>query len=279
MKYSLHKNWIESFELMVRKPVLLLPFIIIACFEGIALELAYFCVRPPLSLITNPIIRKFFGEQFLHYPANMILLPRIFYYLQIVIYIFLGVLLTAVTINIFKNIRSGLPVKANAIVKNTLSRYVSFLAYGVMMMIFMAILQKGEAFVFSKFMVIASKFITLIPQLFYTILFFISNIVLQTLFILTIPLIVLEKKSFLKAVAGSIVLGLRNFFKIFSLIIVPFLAYLPVMVLRSDPIRLVDKLFPETTAIVTVIGIIVSVFADCFIILCASRFLTDMEKR
>lgn len=282
MKRPIRKYWIESFELMARKPVLVLPFIIIGFFEGIALEIAYFCARPPISLVANPMIRKFFGEEFSHYPANLILLPKLFYYLQTVIYVFLSVFLTAIAVNIFNNIRSGLPVKANALVKNALGRYMSFVMYGAMMIVLLTLMQKAETFVFAKFARLAMKHIVFLPQIFYGILFmlslFISNIMLQTFFVLTVPVIVLGKKPFFKAVLASVTLGARNFFRVFTLISLPFLAYLPIVVLKNDPARLADKLFPEAIALVTAVGIIVSIFADCFIILCASRFMIDTEK-
>lgn len=281
MKIDIRKIWFGSYELMTKHPVIILPFVFIAFLEGIALEISLFCTRTPISFAVNPIIKKFFGEEFLHYPANLILLPRIFYFLQIAIYISAGVFLTAITVNILKNIREKLPIKTNALIKNALGRYFSFFMYGIMMMALIMFIQKGETFIFGKFVRLAIKYIPSLSQAFYGGLFliclFLSNIILQTFFVLTVPIIVLEKKPFLKALFASIRFGVRNFFRVFMLIFLPFLAYLPVIVLKNDPARLIDKLFPEVTALVVAAGIAVSLFADCFIIICASQFLTEIE--
>ena len=72
---------------MVKRPIVILPFFIIAFLEGLALELIYFSSRKPLLFIAGPIIRKFSGEPSLHYPINLVKLPRFVYYGQIFIYI------------------------------------------------------------------------------------------------------------------------------------------------------------------------------------------------
>lgn len=283
MKYFIRKNWVETFEMMVKKPIVIFPFVLIAFFEAIALELSYFCTRPPISLVANPVIIKFFGDDFIHYPMSMTLIPKIFYYLQIAIYIFLGVFLTSIAINIFKNIRSTLPLKTNALVKNALGRYMSFFMYGVVTMLLVTLMQRSETFVFSKFVNLATRHITFLPQAVYNVLFliclFISNIILQTFFVLTLPIIVLEKKPFLKAIFASVVVGAKNFLNLFALISLPFLAYMPIIALKDNPARLADKLFPEATALAVAAGIVVAIFADCFVVMCASRFLMDLEKR
>ncbi|MDP3789263.1 MAG: hypothetical protein Q8R48_02550, partial [Candidatus Omnitrophota bacterium] len=70
MKYNIRKNWISTFEALSNNPVIFTPFIFIAFLECLVLEISYFSARFPLSSIFAPIIRKFFGEQFLHYPGN-----------------------------------------------------------------------------------------------------------------------------------------------------------------------------------------------------------------
>ena len=231
MSYNIRKNWVESFGLMVSKPVVILPFIIIAFLEGLALELIYFSSRKPLTNIAAPIIRKFFGEAFVHYPGNLIILPKLFYYAQVVIYVFCGVLLTAITVNIVKNIKTNLPLKRNVLIKNAFTRYLSFFVFGVIMIALMFLLKKVDVFIFTKGMGLVSKHL---PQILIklapfglVIFLFLSNIILQVFFVLVIPIIVIKKSLILKAFWESIVLGFRNFLSIFTLIFLPFLIYFP----------------------------------------------------
>jgi uncharacterized membrane protein len=54
--------------------------------------------------------------------------------------------------------------------------------------------------------------------------------------------------------------------------------YLPFVVLKSFPAQLADKLFPEVNALVIVGGIVVSIFADCFLVLSAAQRVYDRSK-
>ena len=126
MRYSIKHNWLNSLDLLTKRREILLPFILFAFFEGLALELVYFSSRKPISFALNPIIRKFFGEGYLHYPGNLIILPRLFYIAQVALYLAVGVFLIAVAINVIVNVKSKLPVKLNALIKNASKNYLSF---------------------------------------------------------------------------------------------------------------------------------------------------------
>lgn len=281
MSYNIRKNWIESFGLIKRRPVIILPFLIIAFLEGLAVELIYFSPRKPLAHIANPIIRKFFGEAFVHYPANLVNLPKLFYIAQIVIYLFIGVLLTAVCVNMVKNIRMNLPLKRSVLIKNALKHYLSFIAFGSLVVMLMFLLNKVDVFIFTKALKLTAKHL---PQILLklspfilTFFVFLSNIILQTFLILVIPIIVFKKKMLFKALLESVVLGLRNFFSLFALIFLPFLIYLPITLLKTGAPKLIDKTFPEISLYIAVAGIIFIAFIECFIIVCASQFLLDKE--
>ncbi len=282
MKYNISNNWIETFELIKKRPVILFPFAIVAFLEGLAFELIYFFPRKPISFIANPIIKKFFGETFVHYPGNLILLPRLFYYLQIVIYIVIGVFLTAITINIFKNIRSKLPLKTNALIKNALKSYPSFLTYGIVIVVLTILSRRTDMIILSKLFKFASDYApNRAAQLFPFIspmFLFLTNALLHVFFILALPLFVIEKKSLFKALAGSIYMGACNFFSIFILIFIPLLLYLPISLLKSFQPVLINKTFPEITLYITIVGIIVAMLIDCFITICAAQFLLDKTK-
>jgi hypothetical protein len=279
MKYNIRKNWTASLGLMAGRPQVILPFIIIAFLEGLALELIYFFPRKPLLNVAAPVIRKFFGEVFLHYPGNLAILPELFYYAQIVVYISIGALLSAVCANIFKNIQSGLPVKTNALLKNAFRRYLSFFIFGVIVITLMFLVKKLDVFIFSKVMNLTAKALPQVlikwsPVVFALFLFF-SNVILQAFLVLTIPLMVLKKRPLLKALGGSIALGFRNFISIFTLILLPFLIYLPVALLKSAVPKLVDKAFPEISLLILASGIVLALFTECFIVVCASQFVLN----
>lgn len=282
MKYNIKKNWIETYGFIVKNPIVLMPFIIIAFLEGLALELIYFSAHKPLILIAGPIIRKFYGEAFLHYPGNILILPKIFYYKQIGIYIIFGTLMTAVSINIFKNIRSGLPVRTKALIRNVIGSYASLLVYGVIFVVILFALNRANTLFLSQAARIVNRYALHIPvvvhEITFTMVIFLTNVIIQSLIILTIPIIVIGKKDFLKAFAGSIKIGIKNFPTIFGIIFLPFLVYLPIMLLKSLSGVLANKTFPEISLCLTAFSIIIAIFLDSFIVLCATRFLMDVNK-
>ena len=277
MKYSIKQNWIDSLSLITKNPILLLPFIIIAFLEGLGLELAYFAPAKPIALVAAPIIRKFFGEAFLHYPGGVILLPQLLYYVQIFIYAFFGVFLSAITINLTKNIKEGLPLKPKALLKNALARYPAFLVYGIIIAILVFLLRKVNAAMVYKVAGLASyhypNAIRKVAPFGAVISLFLANLILSTFTISALPIIVIKKVSLIKAFAGSVYLGLRKFFRIFILIFVPYTLFLPVVLLKSFPGALTVKAFPETIPILSAFGIFISIFVECFVIVSISQFL------
>lgn len=282
MAYNVRKNWAESFNLILSKPSVLLPFCIVAFVEGLALELIYFSCRRPLAAIAAPIVRKFFGENFLHYPANLALLPKLFYYAQIVIYVLSGVLLSAIAVGMVKNIRQGLPLKARALLKNALQHYASFFLFGALVSVLVFLVRKLDLFTVGKLVNLAGghlpgTLLNLVPYLL-TLSVFLTSIILQTFLILAVPVIVVKRRLLFRALGESIMLGLRHFRSIFALIFLPFLVYLPVLLLKTAAPLLMDKAFPEINLYITALGIIVTVFAEGFIFVCVTQFLLDKSE-
>ncbi|MFA6320574.1 MAG: hypothetical protein WCY36_01815 [Candidatus Omnitrophota bacterium] len=282
MKYNIKTNWVKTFELILQNRIVLAPFIIIGLIECLVLELAYFSARAPLSGLFGPIIKKFFGEAYLHYPASISILPKLFYYGQTFVYVFISVFLAAVAVQIFVNIRAGLPVIVKAIVKNTAKRYLTFVGYGLIYVTLMAVLEKAESVVFFKGMRFISRHMFKISPGLYSAgtvsLLFVTFVFIQTLFISTIPLIILDKKSLLKAIAGSVVKSVMNFIKVFCLILVPLSFYLPSLIMSSFLSPIMDKTFPEVGFYITLLTIVTAVFVDCFILMVMTQFLLDTKK-
>ncbi len=282
MKYQVRKNWWNSLGLIISKPIVLLPFVVFAFVEGLALELIYFSSRKPISTLTAPIVRKFFGEKLLHYPNDLIILPEFLYYAQLVIYVFISVFLIAIGINVFKNLKTNLPLKVNALVRNAAKRYGSFVVYGIFVITAVLLLRKLDTVILIKIFKLASKefpnAVTNAGPFIAPIFLFITNLILQVFLVLTLPIMVMQKKSFSKALGKSIIVGARNFLSLFTLILIPYLIYFPVALLRSFSGKLAALTFPEINVVIAGIAIIVSMFADCFIIVCASQFLLDTEE-
>lgn len=282
MKYSIRKNWLETLNLMKTKPIVIMPFVFIAFFECLILELVYFSTRFPISHIANPVIRKFFGENFVHYPGNLIILPQLFYYGQVTLYVLIGVFLTAVTVNIFKNLIANLPIKVKALIKNAFANYFSFFVYAIIVTILFYLIRTVELYVLAKVFRKLAKVlpfnIAAISVISTILILFISNLILQVLIISTIPLMVLNKIRLFRALIKSVVLGVKNFSTIFIMILLPFLIYFPIVFVKSFSAEIAAKTFPGMNVVVSLIGILMSMFLDCFVILCVSCFLLNRAQ-
>ncbi|MBP7055561.1 MAG: hypothetical protein KBB52_01745 [Candidatus Omnitrophica bacterium] len=286
MKYNITKNWTQTIDALASRPAILLPFFFIAFFEALSLEIIYFSSRKPILLVAGPIVRKFFGESFLHYPGNLIILPKLFYYAQTVIYIFIGVFLISCSVQIFKNTKMNLPVIPNALIKNSVKRYFAFFSYAVLIIVLITAAQSAQSIVFSKISNLSQKYLPMIPagtlsitiSLLSIISLFITTVLIYTFLFMVIPIMVIQGKSLVKALGQSIVNGFRHFTSLFFLIFFPFLVYLPIIMLKSFALVIVNKTFPEINLCVIIVSIVLSAFVDCFIITSLSQFLLDHEK-
>lgn len=280
---SIKRIWGSSFELMVKRPIVILPFFIMAFIEGLALELIYFSNRAPLSLLASPIIRKFSGEIFLHYPFNIAKIPRYFYYTQLLTFVLVGILLSAITVNIVKNIKEGLPLRVKALIKNAVKRYFAFSMLGILMIALMFGLRTADTFLYVKLAGLVSKNLQAThPQLFgagMSGFYFITSLMMHTLFILVVPIMVVRKCSFVRSLFSSIGLGLRHFFSLILVIFLPYALYFPVTLLKAYSPEFGSKIFPEVTILILASGIIIAAFVDCFVVVCATQFLMDRAKK
>ena len=282
MKNDINKIWLSAVEMMTKHPVIIMPFVVVAFMEGLVLELLYFSTRKPISLVLNPIVSKFFGRGYLHYPAHLVLLPKLFYFAQVIIYVLIGVFLTAIAVNMFKKINEGGTIKLRPLVKSAANRYAAFLVFGIVSVVLLALIQKFDTYVFGKVSRLIARNFKDLPMFVYSGLYLIGNffmyVILQIFLVFTIPVMVIEKKSFLAAFFKSVSMGLRNFFSILMIILLPYLLYVPVIALKSEPINVINRTFPEITVVITLVGILLALFLECFVILCASQFLLDKEK-
>ena len=116
-------------------PIILYPLCIGVFLQLLALEILYFSPRFPLSTFFGPLIRRVWGEIYLHYPANFMLLPKLFYYAQCFLYLFIGCVLNAMAISMIAAVNSDKKITLKTAAKECFSRYshiffASFLSFG-----------------------------------------------------------------------------------------------------------------------------------------------------
>jgi len=276
-KFSIGKNWVETFELISHKTYLLIPFLIWGLVEAFTLEILYFSPGAFLWRVGTPIISKFFGEAYTRYPMFLLILPKLFHYFQVVIFIFLGIFLSAMSVDLLRRTKDKLKMDLRAVINYVRKRYLAFVVYGIIIVVVGAFVKKVDTVLFNNILRLVYRSL---PDVALKAIPFArsvsllgAHIFMNVFLILTIPVLVMQNVSFVRALSKSVYLGFRHFFTIFVTILIPYLVYLPFVLLKSFPTEVATKTFPEITFVITFAGIFVGQLVECFVIICVSRFL------
>lgn len=226
---------------------------VFAVIEFLALILLFLAPRKPLLPLFGPPIRTLWGEQFLHYPANFLLLSKLASFSRMGLSVIFGSLLTGIAIaKAYK--KPG---------KIALKKYTSlFLVVFIVTTLFYFTVNSASLLLSKYFMAKHAKLLFLGPRIWMgPILFFLNiiiAIVVQAAFIYALPELILNDKKFFQAIYSSFKFYCKNFFITMLLISIPMILYIPIIILNSNTALLMDKMFPEIALLLCIAGIIVS---------------------
>ncbi|MFH1678447.1 MAG: hypothetical protein ABH914_02375 [Candidatus Omnitrophota bacterium] len=258
------KIWKETVGILRKHPVVFLPFIIVGLCDAILVILLYLAPQYPFSVVLGPPIRAFLGEQYLHYPYNLLIIPRLFAHAHIVSTGIMGILMTGLAIGLIGEIKQGNKPSVLISLIRALKRY--FVLLGVWLIMF------GLSFVVYKF---PNLFVALKNQLILQVAFYLSFfivILIQVVFVYAFPAAVIEKKGLISAVKRGFMLTKQRFLATLLLVMLPSLLFVPVIIIKGNLGWLVQRLFPEVVLVVTGIGIVVTVVID-LVVTCATTVL------
>jgi hypothetical protein len=261
---------IQSFQ---KNPKIYLPFAIFALIEFMALMLIYLSPRVPLRALLGPPISAIWGEKFLHYPVNFLLLSKLAYYSRM----FLSV--------VFSSLLTGLAV-AMTYKKPLSSVYKKYVSLFLIVLIMTAIVFFGVKVITSSllkyFYAGNSKFLFLGPDMWFgpilTVLNFVVAIFVQALFTYAIPILIAGDQKLFKAILQSFVVFKRYFLVSLFLAGLPMLFYIPVVFLYSNTALLIDKFFPEVILLVAILSVIVNSLVIDPLVTISTALLYSLEK-
>jgi len=253
------------------------PFITIIFINLLVLEILYFSSRPPLSLFFAPIVNRIWGEEYLHYPMNIILLPKMFYYAQMVFFLFISNIVTVAVIDMVSAINNEKPVNFKHSLGKVLPGYVYIILYSFLSLMFFQFFDSaygilihravkihsttGVLFWLKKSVFFAAPYV----QYFY-------SIFVTALFIYIPVLIVLEKKKFLGAFLTNFKVLFGSFWLTFTLVLIPMLFYLPLLLMRDNISSLIELTFPEINIWVLILSIFVTTGINIFVTAAATTY-------
>lgn len=260
---KLSEIYSRTVSILKATPVIFLPFIVFFILELLALIIASFYPIALLRTIFGPLVRTFWGEQFLHYPVNFLLLPTLANTSRMILAVVFGSLLSGVAVLITADIYTKKIPLFRRSLKNALKKYVALIFIILILTILMYYVLKLVDFVYLKHIFAPhpklAKFVGgfWIGTILIGIKFFLSGL-MQAAFIYTTPLIMIAEKRPLIAILESFKLFGRCWRTTFLLVLLPMFIYLPIMVLNLNNGFLIDNTFPEFLIIVTLLGAMVN---------------------
>jgi hypothetical protein len=272
--------WKTVVDLVLSEPRVLYPFLILAGCEAIAVYLLSCSPHAPLNYILAPPIRRIWGEMYLHYPFIYELLPRLFYYSKVVLGVLIGSVTTGMAVVIVARLREKEPIVFKKIFKDVFKHYISLFLLTLLLFISVHFLMKQPPVLLVKFFRGHQKLLFVGPKLWFAVALpvinFILAVILQGLFVYSIPYIVLKGRKFLGALLGGIVLFFRRIIRTLMLVTFPMLLYVPVTMLRGNVAIIADKMGPEAVIGVLLVGILVgTLIADALITIATTLFFIE----
>ncbi|MFH1459044.1 MAG: hypothetical protein ABIG64_01540 [Candidatus Omnitrophota bacterium] len=264
----IQRSWLGCFNLIFGKPVIVYPFLFISILELISILTLFLFIQPPLVKYINPIVLRFWGEKFLHYPLNLVLLSRLFSYLQLAVLVIFGTFATGMTINMSADYFLNNQFSFKKAVLATITKYVSLLIISLLIFFLLHQSQVLENRVLLKILNRGRSFLGVGVEDWKTLFLVFSVVVsgiIQTIFIFIQPAIMIENKNFFLAIFRNLSFVMRNLFSALILTIIPLTVFIPVVLLKSNMIVLMNRLIPEIVFIILIAGVFISFFINLVI--------------
>jgi len=243
----------ETTVTILRNPLVLFLFVFLALMQACALTVVFLSHSEPIGSLLGPIIRRFWGDRFLHYPDNFLLLPKLFSYAEMAVITVAGLVITGITIQLIASARER--EHSSTIVTafwGTLQRYFGLLF--IWLCIFFALRYGARA--------VLDFLPNRLPLHFAGLLGVFLMMQMLTAFLF--PAIILSGKKYWKSVSEGLGLALTNMPRLFLLLVLPVglsvaLSYLKTM----SP--LVSQNNPDMVLVILYGSIVVSTAVDLFI--------------
>jgi len=256
-------------------PAVYTPFLIFAALEFITLIFLFLAPRKFLLPLMGPPIRTLWGEQFLHYPSNFLLLPKLASFSRMGLSVIFGSILTGIAIaKVYK--------KPDMI---AVKKYTSlFLIVFIVTILFYFTVNSLEFFLQNFFLQKQAKLLFLGPHIWMGPILFVSNIILaiiiQSAFVYAIPELILGDKKFFQAIFSSLKFCVKNLLITAVLTGIPMLLYIPIIVLNNNSALLITKMFPEIILLICITSIIISsLIIDPFVTISTALLYIDGRKK
>ncbi|MEW6097385.1 MAG: hypothetical protein AB1567_12825 [bacterium] len=247
--------WEETFSLMARYPKIFLPYSVLILLEICLLIFLFLAPLSILSPLVEPPIRVFFGEKYLHYPYNFVLLPTIFDYCDVVLVLIFAPLISGMTVGMVYQTQEGNKPKFCSNFLLAIKKYLILIGLWMIVTILVfSIFHLGKFLVSEFYTDEMAEFIHIrtwrMARLIQYFCFFLT-LLIETFFAFCIPAVMIENKKILSSIKRSFKISSSLFLPTFILICVPTIFNSIIVLIKQKMlIQLMDRFFPEVVFII-----------------------------
>ena len=239
----------QSCSILKRHPLFAFPFVLLALLEGIALYLLFLAPQEPFAKLLAPPIARFWGDQFVHYPGHLFLLPRLFYYAKLLLSFMPGMFVSAYFIGLIADVKLKRKTSRRYRIKTALHRFFALFiiwgfGMGVLKLVEILYTQAAGWGDDSKVYLTSLQFLV----------FFLSFWA-QILFLYALPLVILAGQSLFGALIGNFRYLKRLFLPTTFCIFLAAFLYLGLYIFEKDLVGLAARTSPEIIVVVLAVSI------------------------
>jgi len=284
MKTRLRTVYHQTIQALKSQKKLLLPFGIFAAVESLVLTLIYLAPRVPLRAVLGPPIKAFKGEMFLHYPANFLIIPELSSFFRNILTVILGSLLAGTAAVM---IRQAFWKKEASFIKAIVEAGRKYFQLFFIVLITAVILNyayKGVTFGITKYFSAGHKELLGFGFAIWRgpvtiVLSAVILLIVQAFFLYTVAFLMLGSQKLFKAIWQSFVFFGKHIWQTLLIVALPFLFYIPVIILQYKTAYLIDNVFPEVVLIIAYTGIIISsLIVDLFVTMSATLYYLNNKE-
>ena len=267
--------WSMTFKMARKRPCMILPFFVTAVFNAVALTVLFYSPRYPLSRIFAPLIKAFSNVRYLHYPANFLLLPKMFYYMQIGIMLTVGVLMFGMAVSLILHVSVGEKPRIAGSFNKSARRYFTLAGIWIIAFIISFAVMRVPMWLVVKFFSGSA----LAPIIFRVARYggLLCILVIEAFLVFSYPAAIIEKRKLFSSIKRSFFTSKKVFLTMLILIFTPRIFEIVLIIIRRRLMSYAFGTVPEATLIILGVGIAVAFIAD-FLVMASITNLFILTK-
>jgi len=265
------KLWEEA-VLMLRSPSVLAPFIIFAALQFLILVCLGLFSVPPLSTVMVPVVERLGGEEALHYPMHLVLLPGLYQQLYIPLAIVIGFVLFGwgVSLMIDHLERSGVDVPRHRH-RRIRSLAPSMVVVGFLFVAALTAIQLATSAVSSALGNPSIGRLVSFGGLAVVVVF-------QSLTIYSLYFVITRTRNPIAAVVESVRFGRSNIILTAMLVATVLTIHYPVDYLTQQADRVVLKFSPELVFLLLAVGVVLEIVTNFFLFASTTSVAAGVDR-